>query len=410
MKKIVFSLLLIFSFSQGLTLNQVIDIAIKNSLKIKISEEDLKKVYQQIREVKSNVYPKISINARYQKFDPNYITGLSLEDRYNASISLNQKLFDKTVFESLKVAKENIKLQKAIKQDTILKVVDTAKRLYVSVLYYKSVMEKKKESLKYWQKNYDFVESQFQVGLTPKYNLSRTKAQLELAKADFEKSKADYKKALIQLKRFLLLNKIDEPEEDFKIFEIKIPQENLLKNNTQLKIVEENIRIKEREKDFYSSSIWPTLNLQLSYETYRTRDFPSLQPTWRKGYVLTLSANWVLFDGFNRDSKVMQKEIEKIKEKLSYKDTLNNLKQKYETALVDLKSLITQEKAYEENIKASKEALEYATERYKHGVTNIIEVLDAERNYLNTQIQYLGIIYQINLKIFDLQLLTGILK
>ena len=410
MKKLIFLLLIAFGFSEAITLNQVIDIAVKNSLQIKISQEDLKKVYQKIREVKSNIYPNISITANYQRFDPNYITGLSLENRYSASINVSQKLFDKTVFESLKVAKENIKLQRAIKEDTVLKVVDTAKRLYLNVLYYKAVMEKKEKSLKYWKENYEFVKSQFEVGLTQKYNLSRVKAQLELAKADYEKSKADYEKSLVQLKRFLYLDHIDQPQENLKIFSEKLPSKEMIKNNTQLKIVKENMKIKEKEKEFYASSIWPTLNLNFSYETYRTRDFPSLQPTWRKGYVISLSANWLLFDGFNRDSKVIQTEIERKKYQLSYKDTLNNLLQQYETYIIDLKSLFAQEKAYEENIKASREALEYATERYKHGITNIIEVLDAEKNYLNTQIQYLGIIYQINLKIFDLKLLTGSLK
>jgi outer membrane protein TolC len=410
MKKVFLFLLLITGFSKAITLNEVIDIAVKNSLQIKMTETDLKKVYEQIREVKSNIYPQISVNAAYQRFDKNYITGLSLQNRYNASINLNQKLFDKTVFESLKVAKENINLQKAIKEDTLLKVVDTAKRLYLSAVYYKAVMEKKEKSLKYWQENYEFVKSQFEAGLTQKYNLSRTKAQLELAKADYQQSVADYQKALIQLKRYLFLDKITEPEDSLLIYDTDIPQENLLKNNTQLKIIEENIKVKEKEKDFYAASIYPTLNLQLSYETYKTRDFPSLQPAWRKGYIITLSANWILFDGFNRDSKVMQTRLDEIKQKLSYKDTLNNLKQQYESDITDLKSLIFQSKAYEENIKASKEALDYATERYRHGLTNIIEVLDAEKNYLDTQIQYLSIIYQINLKIFDLQFLTGRIK
>jgi len=407
MKRFFFLLLLIFGYSSALTLDETIKLAVERSIQLKISEEELKKVYQQIREVKSNLYPAISIKGTFQKFDPNYITGLSLENRYSASIGISQKLFDKTVFESLKVAKENIKLQNLIKQDTKLKIIDTAKRLYLNAVYYKEILEKKKVSLNYWKENYNFVKNQFKVGLTQRFNLYRVKAQYELSKADYQKALSDYKKSLIQLKRFLFLEKIVEPEENIKIYTTDLPKISQLKNNTQLKIIKENIKIKEREKCFYASANYPTLNLNLSYETYRTRDFPSLKETWRKGYVLSLSANWVLFDGFKKDSKVIQKEIEKIKEKLSYKDQLNNLKQQYETTIEDIKSLLKQLKAIEENIKASKEALNYATQRYKHGLTNIIEVLDAEKNFNESQIKYINTIYQIDLRIFDLQLLTG---
>lgn len=410
MRKLIILVLFISTTSFAITLNQVIEIAKKNSLQIKMNEADLMKVYQKIKEVKSNLYPTIQITGTFQKYDPNYITGLSLKNRYSASIGISQKLFDKTVFESLKVAKENIKLQNLIKKDTQVKIIDTAKKLYIKALYYKAVLKKKEDSLKYWEENYKFIKNQFKVGLTNKYNLYRVKAQYQLAKADVEKAKADYTKALIELKRFLFLDKIVYPEGNLKIISYEIPSKDNLKNNTQLKIITENIKIKEREKNFYASSNFPTVNLNLKYETYKTKEFPSLKETWKKGYVLTVSANWTIFDGFKQKSQVLQKESEKIKEKLNYKNTLNDLKKQYETTLEDIKSLTTQAHAYEENIKASEEALKLATERYKYKLTNIVDVLEAEKNYNDVFLQYLNIIYQIDLKIFDLQLLVGMEK
>ncbi len=406
--KIVFGLIfLAFTFANAITLDEVIQIAKERSLKIKITEKDLEKVYQTIREVKSNIYPHLTLEASYQKVDPNYITGLSLKNRYRASIKIKQKIFDKAVFESLKVARENIKLQQAIKEDTVVKVIDTAKRLYIASLYYKYIMQERKRSLEYWRKYFYFVENQFKIGLTNKYNYYRTKSQLKLAQAQYKKALYDYKKSLIQMKRFLFLKKIEEPEGKLKILSLDIPDENSLINNTELNVIAQTIKVKNREKFFYKASNWPKLNLNLSYETYNTRDFPSLKETWRKGYVITVSLNWNIFDGFKTQSKVMQSDLEKVKEELKYKDKLNQLREKYETDIEDLKALINQEEAYKDSVKSAQEALNLATEQYKYGLSSIIDVLDAEKNYRNNKINYATIIYQINLKIFDLQLLSG---
>ncbi len=407
-KAIIWSITLLFSFSYSITLQEVIKLAEERATQIKLSQLDLQKVQAQIKEVKSNLYPKIVLNGNYSRIDKNLNTGFTLENQYRASISVIQKVFDKTVFESLKYAKQSIKLQKAIKNQIKTKVIDTAQRLYFAVLLRKSILGLKKETLNYWKKNLEYTQEKFNVGLTNKFNLLRTKAQYNLALSDYKQALSDYKKALIDLKRFLFLQEITPPQEDLKKLSFKkIDFSKIEKKNPELLVYKEKINVAQKQIDVAKATNYPTLELQAEYRTFNTIRFPELKEFWLKGYTISLNFNFVIYDGMQKKSKIIQSKIDKLKEELNLKDKLEKLKGEYEKILEDINTLETKLEALKINLEASKEALNLSTERYKYGLTDIIEVLDSQRAYDEAYIQYLLNLYNYDMKVFDLHLLTG---
>ena len=407
MLRALISFLLLFSFSFAITRNQVIKLAEERASKIKLSKKDLQFVEAQIKEVMSNVYPHLEINGIYSRYDPNYITGFSLKNQYKASISLKQTIFDKSVFESIKIAKLNRKLQKLILKQVKNEVVYTALTLYEDILYKKEILKIKQETLNYWKKQLEFTKESYKQGLINKFEYLRTKAQYENAKSEVELAKINYEKSLINLEKFLLLDKKLDTTEKFSIFKEDIPPENSLKNNPNLKVILENAKIKQKEASFYTASLYPKLKFKASYEFYNTRDFPSLDETIRKGYVLSLSLNWQFFDGLNSKSKAMQSKISSAKEKIKYEEKLKNLEKDYKTAILDIKASKIQLKSVDENIKALQEALRLATQRYKYKVGSIIEVLEAQKNLEEAYINKLNIIYKHNIAVLTVKKLIG---
>ena len=127
MKRVIFLVLVLFTFSSGITLDDVIRLSKQRALKIKISQADLKKIQYKIKEVKSNLYPKIVFNGQYSRIDRGLNTGFTLENQYRFTVVLSQKIFDKVVFESIKYANQNIRLQRAIEKDVETKIISTAK-------------------------------------------------------------------------------------------------------------------------------------------------------------------------------------------------------------------------------------------------------------------------------------------
>jgi len=203
MIRVIFILLIFISTSSSMTLNELIKLAEERATSIKLSELDLRKVEYQIKEVKSNLFPKLVLNGSYSRIDRNLNTGFTLENQYRASLSVIQKVFDKTIFESLKYAEQSIKLQEAIKKDIEVKIKDTVKRLYYTVLLRREILKRKEKTLNFWKENLAFTEEKFKLGLTNKFNLLRAKAQYSLALSEYKKALSDYKKSLIDIKKFL---------------------------------------------------------------------------------------------------------------------------------------------------------------------------------------------------------------
>ncbi len=405
---VIYTLILLFGFSFPMTLDEMVKLAEKKATSVKLSELDLKKIEYQIKEVRSNLFPKVLINGSYSRVDKNLNTGFTLENQYRASITVIQKIFDKTVFESLEYAKQNIKLQEAIEKDIKLKVIDTAKRLYYNALLKREIMKRKKETLKFWEENLKLTQEKFKLGLTDKFNLVRTKAQYNLALSDYKESITDYRKSLIDIEKFLLLDSTPEIEGKFSKLKYKdITFNDIKEKNTEIQVIKEKINLAQKQINVTKSTNYPTLEIQADYKTFNVIKFPELRETWRKGYTVSLNFNFILYDGNQKKSKVMQSKIEKMKENINLKDKIKEIESKYEKSLEDLKSLEDRLKALKENLKAAEEALKLSEERYRYGLTGIIEVLDAQRNFENAEIQYLIAVHNYNMKILDLNLLAG---
>ncbi|HIE59614.1 MAG TPA: TolC family protein [Hydrogenothermaceae bacterium] len=204
MLKLLISLLFIFSLSLAITREDIIKLAEEKTSQIKLSKKDLEFIEAQIKEVMSNIYPHLEINGIYTRYDSNYITGFSLENQYKASVSLKQAIFDKSVFESIKIAKLNRELQKLILKQVKNEIIYTALTLYEDILYKKNLLQIKQKTLKYWQKQLELIEENYKQGFINKFEYLRTKAQYENAIAEVELAKINYQKALVNLKKFLL--------------------------------------------------------------------------------------------------------------------------------------------------------------------------------------------------------------
>lgn len=266
-------------------------------------------------------------------------------------------------------------------------------------------MNIKQENLKYWQENYRFVEGRYNAGLVAKYDFMRASSQLQSAIADYESAKANYQKSLEDLKRFLMVDEITEPEGGLEKLNFNFDEN--IENNTELRVLKEQIKLAQSQINYQKSANYPSLSAFLNYQTNNQRNFPAGNEIWKKGYNLGLSLNWQIFDGFIKDSRVLQAQIDKSKYQVQLEDKIKQIQTEISKAKLDLNSIEIQLKAQEENLKTAKEALRLSTERFKAGITTTLEVLDSQTNYQNAQLSYIISIYNYNNRLLDILNLTG---
>lgn len=404
-KLILFSLFLSFSTTYAITLDEALSIAEKNATNIKLNAKDIEKAELQIKEAKSNILPQINLTGSYTRWDPNYISGFTPKNQYSAKIGLNQKIFDYQIFSLIEVAKENMELYKTIREDINQQIKDTTRRLFLVALTNKEILKIKEESLKYWQVNAKYIEDKYKAGLLAKYDYMRAFSQLKSAEADYEIAKTSYEKSIEDLKRFLMVEDITPPEG--RLDKISFTEDVNIENNTSLKVLKNQINLAQKQVEYQKSANYPSLSAFLNYQTNNQIKFPQNEEVWKKGYNLGISLNWQIFDGFAKDSRVLQSKVDKSKYEISLQDKIIELKTTLNKTKADLKSLEVQLIADKENLKVAEEALRLSTERFKSNITNIIEVLESQNNYLSAQLNYINTLYNYNQKVYDLMNLSG---
>lgn len=405
MKKIFIISLSLFGLSYGITLEETVAIAEKNATNIKLSQMDVLKTEAQIKEATGNILPSILLTGTFTRWDPNYISGFTPKNQYSAKLGLTQKIFDYQIFSLIKLAQTNKETQEVIKEDIKQKVKDTARRLFLTALVNREIMNIKEENLKYWQENYRFVEAKYNAGLVAKYDFMRASSQLQSAIADYESAKVNYQKSLEDLKRFLMVDEITQPEGSLQ--KLNFSFEENIENNTELRVLKEQIKLAQSQINYQKSANYPSLSAFINYQTNNQRNFPAGNEIWKKGYNFGLSLNWQIFDGFIKDSRVLQSQIDKSKYQIQLEDKIKQIQTEISKAKLDLNSIETQIRAQEENLKTAKEALRLSTERFKAGVATTLEILDSQTNYQNAQLSYIMAIYSYNMKVLDILNLTG---
>ncbi|RLJ70302.1 outer membrane protein TolC [Hydrogenivirga caldilitoris] len=407
----VLLLLFLFTFSYSITLEEAVQLALKRNIESIKSELDLKKVEERIREVKGSVLPTVSFSARYTRWDPNYISSFVPENKYILTLSLNQPIFDKSVWDALRLAKRSRELQEAVIKDVKTSLKAEVEKLYWAVLLKREVLKEKEESLTYWENYFKLVEEKYKEGIVPKYEFLRARAQLRQARADLIRAKSDYTVSLNSLKNLIGVDEDITVEGTFGKGTLKIedPRETLIKNNTSLLVLEKTLKVQRENVELKKADYYPKLSLFANYNVENIKDFKngSIQEEVRKGYNLGVSLDFTIYDGQKRSARVMQEKLEemKVREEIEFRkrELLNQL----DSLLSQLKALEEELLAREDTLLASEESLRNATERYREGVGSQVELLDARKAYEEARLSYLDSVYVYNSTIADLKALLG---
>ncbi|WP_461829568.1 TolC family protein, partial [Aquifex sp.] len=346
----------------------------------------------------------------YTHLDDNLVFGFGLRDRQSYQITLTQNIFNKVIFDTLSLAKKEVKLRKLILEDVKKEVKYTVKEFYYALLYKKAVVELERDNVRYWKENLKQVEEKYKAGILPKVEYLRAKAQYESAKARLVNAETDYYKSLEELKAFLRHEGIKEIEGELTYREYplegKLWEEMLLENNSTLKIAKQKLKVVKELIDVATANYYPTVQAFAEYQGFTTRRSLFGGKEWLKGYTVGISLNYTFFDGFRREAEIVQKKIDYVKEKENYKETLHKVKAELRKTLLDIKSLKERIKATKLSLEAAKESLRLSTERYREGVATQLEVLDARNKYNEVLKDYLFLLYLYNTNLAKLERLT----
>lgn len=408
MKKIILISLIIvsglYSQSQKLTLQQSIEIGLKNSRQIKISESALKSSDARITEYTSQMLPKLSLSAGYNYLNLNDPHQLGLGPipiqvknpfyLYGMQLSIQQPIFTGFQLSSLRSAAENsyeaVNLEhqkninnKALEIRTSFWNFYKAHRLVELTEEYLRSLEEELRITKNFLENglvttNDYLKLQLQSSNTM-LQLIDAKNNLSLARAAFNKSIG------------LPLNDSTEIEISFQSYqELKLQYSDMIseaiQNRVEIKAIEFKIKSSEDRITAANSNWWPKLYAGGNFYLYNVNaetfsiDNEKLQ-LWSVG----LSLNWDLWNWGYTSSKSEQAE----QEMLQNRESLDLLKDQIElevyNAYLALNSQIEKLKVSQLVVASAEENFRITKEKYENQLATTSDLIEAEAELLNSK-------------------------
>jgi len=409
-----------------ITKAEVLTKVLEENTSLKISEQEFLKARAEYRQTNSVFLP--SVNASHsgiattnplmafgtklnqgiltpEDFNPDLLNNPNEVTGFATKFEIQQPLINLDGFYQRKAAKNKmdaVALQSLRTKDYLTFEVEKA---YMQLqLAYKAVevLEKTEEAV---LENKKIAENSFKQGylqradvLSVDVRVSEVQNQLQSAKSAVQNA-SDYLKFLMNEKEVATLI----PSDSLTIEAISV------KNTTTLSEERTDIRAMQLTTEAYASlykankmAFLPRLNAFGSYELYDQNLFQGSA----SGYLVGAQLNWNLFDGYKNVGKTQQSKAQHDQSLLEYEQYVSQSNLDLNKAKRMVSDAENKLKITSLAVDQSKESLRIRTNRFKEGLEKTTDLLLAESQYAQKQLQYYQTIFEYNYAFQYLQFLT----
>lgn len=411
------------AYSQTLTIDNAIEMALKHSPDVDISRFDFKRAIERSNFQKGYYLPRLDLSAiaGRQDFDfneqPNMSGSLLL-----GSLSASQLIYDfgKTSGR-ISAADEEAKALEASMQQFIANKILLVKANYYDVLKVKSLIRINKENIKLQEGQVRRATRYYANGI--KTIIDVTDAQVRLTQAKLELKNSEYE---LKLRRAILEQTMGYVpyHGNYSLYNKKLDLSNVAKNlphvNTSLSqlegfayahryelksskyLLESSKYTVESEKGGYL----PTLSLRGDYSAQDvSKDFSLTQPRkqWQAGVDLT----WNLYAGNQTDASVQEAKIASLQAASQMADVRLLIKRQVIEASLGVQRSKDAVTLSETIAKASKQKFFQAQKRYENDLSDFIELQEAQQGYINALGELVNTYYDYYIALAQLDFAVG---
>ncbi|MGB5820776.1 MAG: TolC family protein [Saonia sp.] len=419
----------------------VIDEALKRNLSLQFNQKDVELSTQDVKIAKSSYLPSVTASGTGTYVDPNLAeisNGQSPEFATDGNITLQQTLFSETANANIAVQRNLQKAQEEIFNAAELDLIFDASNAYFNTLILKRNTQIQVQNLKLTKANLKIAEQNFEAGQAGKSDLLRFRSEMAQNTQSMIEAINQLEQGFIALNQVLnnptnleidvedvalnegifeqynyaeIVNLLDDPSlrEPFIDFLI----EEAYTNAPELKSLGYNLDATERNIKLNSyGRFLPTLALQGQYNQNFNRSgagstapqgFALVDNSYNVGLNLSIPIINQNQTNINRQTAIIQKEQLEINKENTELAIAVNVRNGV-LNLVNQLSNIQLSKISEET---AKEALELNQASYSNGAVNIVQLLDAQNNFLNAQLARANATYNYLINSIQLERFLG---
>jgi outer membrane protein len=317
---------------------------------------------------------------------------------FSAGPSFGTPVFDLTLWRRYQAARNTLNSSKANSLSTREQVILLVVSQYIGTLRAVANVEASQSRVSLAQALYDQAADLQKEGVGTGIDTLRANVELQNEKQRLIEAETDRETSLFALSRLLNLDprQIIELGDSLSFFDT--PQreaepsiELALAERQEWKALESQIKAAEYQKKASQDSRLPSLRFDGDF-TYVGTSSNTALPT----YTYQASVNMPLFTGGRIHAEIVRADLE-IKRLAQQRDDLRNqIALDVKTALLNLQSARNEVQVANLGVQLSKEEVDQARDRFKAGVANNIEVIQAQDSLARANDNQIAALYRFN--------------
>jgi outer membrane protein TolC len=414
-----------------LSLKKAIEIALapEGSTRVKLAEEALKQAAARADQARAALLPDFegyiqdqnetnNLKAFGFQFPNVPIPGFTIPtfvgpfNVFDVRASVNQTVFDFSTIRRYQASKVAVQATKADNEGTRNQVTDQVARVYLAGLEAQANLETARANVELSEALLKLAQSQKEAGTGTGIEITRAQVQLANDRQRLLVVENDVDRSHLLLLKVLGL-KLDNPVELMDQLTY-VATENT-DEAQELATAQQNraeLKAQERREE----------NAKLTFSATKLERLPSLSAFGNYGDLGSAINNSVptrtigatlripIFDGGRRDARRVETASQYREQRIRSADLRDQVELDVRVALDSLRSADAQVKAAEEGLTLAQNELAQAERRYKAGVTNSIEVTDAQTRLARARDNRVNALYNYNLARIDLGTATGTIQ
>lgn len=373
-----------------LFIDQCIDIALKNSPEITISEGNVRKSELGFSDAKAEFLPEINLTGRYY-LNETYDKMEWNQNHYDLAVSASVKPFTsgknyinmEMTDALLNSAREGYRLTK------INLIMDVIGRYY-NLLKSNQILELREQTIEQKEKQLEFSKTQFELGLVPRADTLKARAALEGARVNLHEAKGELQIKRAELNEVMGLA-LDIPIsiEPVELEERNIPEIDSILNiayNYRPDIKQQKSSISADKYNLMLARInrLPTLTItggyNLNAERFAFEGLPINRMNWENNtsWNVEVGISFPIFDGGIKSRAITKASVELSNAQLRYENLRRLAELEVKSAHINLVNASQKIELTERQVISAEESYEAALGMYLNGVAPITEVIDAE--------------------------------
>ncbi|MDO9548764.1 MAG: TolC family protein [Candidatus Marinimicrobia bacterium] len=432
MRKLTFfALLLIFANSllaESLTIEDCIQLAIKNNPDIKISEKQYQISKEGVTESYNTILPSAGIgysgSSSSQGPRVRYLDGIPIDStqgskskQYGIGLHVNQNIYDGGQWwNTIKKARNDLRGSQINQEFTRQYIVNDATARFYAVLKAQELLKVYEKSLENSREQLKKTEEMHKIGQVAKKDLFKAQVREGNDRLNIISQKSVYKNALADLNQAMGRN----PADQFEVVEKEYVKpegialgfaiEKALSNNKELLALEADQMSADLQYKIAKGSWLPSISSSYSYNRGGNNldlIYSKLDEAWSSSLGLDLS--WSIFNGFQRKTNIQRNLLNyQMYDDRIAKKTIEIRKQ-IQLLIENLNTYVEMIDIQELNIVSAQEDMRLAKEMYRLNSATLLEVLDAQVTLTSARQQMINTKYDAKIAEAQLAFLMGAL-